>query len=380
MNSLAVDFVLLAAAAALLLLYWTLSRAHFSSHFKQPNDIMVQVPLPHLDGSIKSLRQNNAIYGDIRCRHYMHQLPQIKGNAVNIEKSVWIIFVASADSLDIFDPLINQLLDQLIRKRPSNPCSQIHFIAYDRIGYGSSSTLHEITGHKLCISPPSFSPITAYDRAEELLSLLMNIAINDHSFNSQQDELILVGSMFGGLIAQSFLNVLATESHRMNVKLLLLDSPWIGIDSIIGRFDIRKLDCFKDYFLTIFGLQSSALGIPLPSMECLKTAHPGYESEVVRDTSVVRFYRNNGSQIMAQWCEMMGFWESVSSLGADMKEWAQQIETMREMHGINVRIYNLFSRNHENPRWPGFQRSISELVRNDILLVKLCLDLRISFI
>lgn len=150
---------------------------------------------------------------DIRCRHYTHQLPPIKGNSVNVEKSIWIIFVASADSLDIFDLLINHMLDRLIQKRPSNLCSQIHFIAYDCIGYGSSSALHEITSHKLCISPSRFSPITACDRAEELLSLLMKIKMDGHSFNQHEDKLILVRSMFGGLIAQSFLNVLAAESQ-----------------------------------------------------------------------------------------------------------------------------------------------------------------------
>lgn len=74
----------------------------------------------------------------------------------------------------------------------------------------------------------------------------------------------------------------------MNVKVLLMDSPWIEVDDSIGHSFIRKSDCFRNYFLTIFGLQSSALDIPLPSMESPKTSHPGYESDVVRDTLMIK--------------------------------------------------------------------------------------------
>lgn len=80
---------------------------------------------------------------------------------------------------------------------------------------------------------------------------------------------------------------------------------------------------------------------------------------------------------MSQWCQMMGFGESVSSLGVDMKDRAQQIETMREMHGMNVIIYNLFSRestsvhppvllnmNSTIPKQVGFSSGIDLKSRN----------------
>ena len=359
MSSFAVNVTILLVTGALFLLYWTLFRAHFTKQFKKPNDILVHVPLPHLQKSY----QKKTIYGEIRIRQFT-LTPNITftNNKDNdsVEKNIlWMIFISGhGDSLDIYDTLINQLYQKLIsNKEIINKYSKIYMIAYDRIGYGQSSSFNAtISGNKICIKPPTFTSITAYDRAIELLSLLMNIEIDEYKFKLFEHELILIGHSYGGLIAQLFLNVLTNDlkvyypnicnNNNKKIKLLLIDSSWIGMDKVMGKFEVNKFDCYKDFFLTIFGVQQPLQFYKYPTFNYLKQIplNKNYEKEIILNIQICKYYRGYGDQLISQWNESLGFWQSMEMFECDndIKQWVNKIKEMNSNHGINVAIYNLY--------------------------------------
>eukprot|EP01084_Bolivina_argentea_P171968 297916_1 len=387
MSTLTLNISVLFVTGALFILYWTLSREHFRKQLKKPNDITVHVPLPHLQQSYRK----KTIYGKIRCRQFTFTS---KSNNTNNNNTIWIIFIPGhGDCLDIYDTLINQLYEKLISNPLKKGINKINMIPYDRIGYGASSSFNYVNGNKICITPPTFRPITAHDRAIELLSFLMNIEIDNCKFKLFTDELILIGHSYGGLIAQSLLNVFTNDlkiyypdisfgTFNTNIKLFLMDSSWIDMDKVIGKFEVNKIDCYKDYFQTMFGLQSPMMFYKYPSYNYLKQINTNYENEIVNNIQICIYYRALGSQLIAQWNESMGFWDSMSFCGKNIEEWTQKINNMEHMHNITVQIYNLYSSSMNmsqsmeqvNQQWKIFQERLSNNIDSKYLIRNECVD------
>ena len=392
MSAFAFNVTILFVTAAFFILYWTLFRAHFKKQFTKPNDVSVHVPLPHLQKSYSK----KTVYGEIRCRQFSLS-PRQQQNSSNI---LWIIFIPGhGDALDIYDTLMNQLYEKLITNPPKQSYTKINMISYDRIGYGGSSAFNSINGNKVCISPPTFTSITSHDRALELLSFLMSIEIDDDKFKLFQHDLILIGHSYGGLIAQSFLNVLkhdlkryypevadkdiygdADGNIRKTIKLLLMDTSWIGMDQVIGKFEVTKYECYKDYFMTLCGLQPPTQFYKYPTFEYLKSVNLNYENEIVNNLQICLYYRAYGDQIISEWNESLGFWQSMDMFGSDIKEWGNMIKNMKDENGINVLIYNLYSKSMSdfmkevNVNWSLFQKNLSHDIDSNHLLSNECID------
>ena len=217
--------------------------------------------------------------------------------------------------------------------------------------------------------------------------------------------MILIGHSYGGLIAQSFLNVLTNDLKTYypevadpdiyggnysdfmykTIKILLMDSSWIGMDQIIGKFQITKFDCYKDYFMTLCGLQAPTQFYKYPTFEYLKSVNPNYENEVVNNLQICLYYRAYGDQIVSQWNESLGFWQSMDGFGRDIKEWGNKIKKMKSENGVNVLIYNLYSKtmNGEaindsikgiNVNWSLFQKNLSVDIDSNHLILNQCVD------
>eukprot|EP01083_Nonionella_stella_P015225 42609_1 len=373
MSALSFNLMILFVTAALFVLYWTLFRAHFNKKFKKPNDIMVHVPLPHLQTS----HRKKTVYGEIRTRQFTLSLNHIDNKP---SKTLWLIFLSGhGDALDVYDTLLNQLYQQLLLNPPKRGYTRIHLIAYDRIGYAASSSFNSVGGHNICVSPPTFTSITSHDRAVELLSLLMNIEVDGAPLRLFEDDLVLIGHGYGGLVAQSFLNVLRNDldiyypdmrKQSVNIKLFLMDSAWIGIDKSVGRFEVNQLDCYKDYIMTLAGLQPPVMAHQYPSFEYLKQINTNYEHEIVSNVQICLYYRAYGDQLIAQWNELLGFWESMHMFGKDVQDWAHCIDTMQKEHNIGVQIYNLYSCWNDN--WKAFQQRLVHDIDSTYLIHNEC--------
>ena len=180
MSAFSLNITIIFIAAALFILYWILSRAHFRKQFLQPNDRFIHVPLPHLQKSYSK----RTVYGQTRFRQFTISFNKHKDNQNDQNRIIWIVFICGhGDSLDIYDTFINQLYQTLLSKQDdyTNTNTRINIIVYDRIGYGMSSSLNSVINdyNNICdhISPPIFTNISSSDRAMELLSFLMNIEI-----------------------------------------------------------------------------------------------------------------------------------------------------------------------------------------------------------
>merc|ERR1711991_668170 len=110
-----------------------------------------------------------------------------------------------------------------------------------------------------------------------------------------------------------------------------MDSSWIGMDEIIGKFEVNKFDCYKDFFLTIFGVQQPLQFYKYPTFNHLKhiKLNKNYETEIVGNIQICKYYRSYGDQLISQ-CD-------------DVKQWLNKIKEMEEKKGITVKIYNLYS-------------------------------------
>ena len=282
---------------------------------KRSSDKYAKIQLINVDNN------KQKYYGKVRYRQYTFK-PNGDWNS-NVINTKLILFVSDiGDALNIWDSMMNKIYDSIYYDNKLNK-HVCHLIAFDRLCYGESSG---ISDNSLCISPPKFNDITAYERALELLQFIKYLQDKLEYFDIKQSEIVLIGQGYGTLIINSLLYILYYDSKMYGnnnngsilgihndifdgnrIKCLFLNP--IDLDTPYMNYT-NKLNAYLDYILTIFYLKQP--NHYYPNLNDLSNSNHDNLNDMINDIATCKQYRTFGNHVIGIWNERFGFNDSIN--------------------------------------------------------------------